>query len=406
VQDVIQTPDTAYLIVLAGAISLRSMGLRREAVLAAAAFALGRAALAAGPHPVTAALMALGTVGAAVTAFRAGRTGILLGIGSAAAAWSARGLFGAVAPGPTLFAAVVIVGIAGLGLQAVRLLRSRYPPGPDETVSRVRGAHAAVLCLSIALVAFAPHLVHVLLGAAGASWAGWLLVRGSTRSRWPVVPAVVTAVLGITWYFMATVAGPVGLSLRSVPDLPLSPAAEVLVAAALLLASWLLTGLWPMHHRVPAPLVAPAAALLLIRVALVAAPAGMEHWRPVAAPLAMLGIAHAAFTRRPSGLAVGGAWLALISGQPSGVAAAAWLILSALVLAMLGAERENESPARRWGRRVVWLAAGWGGLLALEASLGGEVVYSVVAAAGAALGVSAGDQAMTPRAPSSTAPRA
>jgi hypothetical protein len=152
--------------------------------------------------------------------------------------------------------------------------------------------------------------------------------------------------------------------------------------------------------------VAPAAALLLIRVALVAMPAGMEHWRPLAAPLAMLGIAHAAFTRRAAGLAVGGAWMALVSVQPSAVGAAAWLIPCALLLGLLGAARDGESSLRRWGRRVVWLAAGWGGLLALEASLGGEVVYSVLAAASAALGMSAGDQAMTPSAPSSTAPRA
>jgi hypothetical protein len=406
VQDVIQTPDTAFLIMLAGAISLQSMALRHDGALAAAAFGLGVAALPGGAHPVTVALMVLGMVGAAVTAVRARRTGILLGLGSAAAGWSARGLFAAVEPGPLLIATVVIMGIAALGLRTVRLLRTRSLLVPVEMPYPVRPAPAAVLCLCVALVAFGPQLGLVFLGAAGASWTAWLLMRGSSPTRWPVVPAAVTAVLLFGWYFMATIAGPVGLSMRSLSDLPLSPAAEIVAAAVLLLASWLLTGLWPLHRRSPAPFVAPAAALLLIRVALVAMPAGMEHWRPLAAPLAMLGIAHAAFTRRAAGLAVGGAWMALVSVQPSAVGAAAWLIPCALLLGLLGAARDGESSLRRWGRRVVWLAAGWGGLLALEASLGGEVVYSVLAAASAALGMSAGDQAMTPSAPSSTAPRA
>ncbi len=130
-----------------------------------------------------------------------------------------------------------------------------------------------------------------------------------------------------------------------------------------------------------------------------AAPAGMEHWQALAAPLALLGIWHAASTRRIPALAVGGAWLALIGVDPLGVTAAAWLIPSAVVLAMVPAENGGNSPPWKGARLLAMLGTGWGGFLALEAGLHGEVVYTVLTFVGTVVGLARGAQAMTPSAP-------
>lgn len=194
--------------------------------------------------------------------------------------------------------------------------------------------------------------------------------------------------------------------MRGLGDLPFSPAAEIPLAAALLAASWLSSGLWPLHRWAVAPLVAPAGALLLMRVGLVASPDGVEHWRAIAAPLAMLGIWHAAAARWAPGLAVGAAWLALAGGGSGGTIAAAWLLPSAFALEVLGPEADVGPWTRRWGRCLALCCAGWGGLLALQAGLQGEVVYTVLAAVGAAIGISGGRQAITPSEPRSTLPSA
>ncbi|MGH7497352.1 MAG: hypothetical protein ACREL3_00700 [Gemmatimonadales bacterium] len=405
-QDVIQRPDFAYLIVLVGAISLRAMALRRRAVLALSALAFGFAALPAGPHPVTAGFILLGVLGAGAVGVQAGSRGLPLILGVILAAWTSRGLLAGTGTLPSVLGAMALAAIAGVMLWLARLARSRLTLLPSPFRRSVPGRLAVLLILSLLLTALGSHLLLVFLGAAGASWAGWLIAQSWGGIRWPVVPVLVTIGLLATYLFMATIAGPDGLSMGGLPSLPVSPAAETLLAAGLLSSSWLLTGLWPIHRCTVASLTAPAAAFLLVRVGLVVSPAGMEHWRALAAPLVMLGLWHAAATRWGAGLAVGGAWLALVSLDPSGVVAAGWLLPVALALDVLGPEHDGELVLRRVGRGVALLAGGWGGLLALEAGLHGEVVYTVLAAASVALGISAGGQAMTPSEPKNTAPSA
>ena len=85
---------------------------------------------------------------------------------------------------------------------------------------------------------------------------------------------------------------------------------------------------------------------------------------------------------------------------------AAWLLPAGLALEVLGDERDGETRPRRWVRRVALLAMGWGGFLALDAGLHGEVVYTVLAGMGVVLGIGGSGQAMTPSAPRTPAPSA
>ncbi len=402
-QDVIQRPELAYLVVLAGVIALPASSLRRHCSLAASAFAIGTAALPAGPHPVTAGFLLIAILGALACGFRAGPRGAPLGLGGAVATWASRGFLASTGWGSSLVGAVAVAASAA----PLLWLRGLLPTMPAPRLRSIRPMTVGILALFLSPMLLAPHLSLVFLGAAGASWAVWLTAPTGERARWPVIPALVTIVLLAGYLFMATVAGPEGLAMSGLADLPFSPAAETPLAAALLIASWLSSGLWPLHRWGSAPLLAPVAALLLVRVGLVASPAGMEHWRALAAPLAMLGIWHAAAARWAPGLSVGAAWLALTTGGASGIAAAAWLLPSALALEFVGPEAEGERWPRRWGRDLALFYAGWGGFLALRAGLHGEVVYSVLSAAGAAIGISGGPrQAMTPSEPRSTLPSA
>jgi len=363
---------------------------------------------------VTAGLLLIGIFGAGLVAIRAGRLGLWLVPGASAAIWAARPLVVAAPLGPSLLAALVIVMVGMLALAIGRLSRIRSLVveadrrwlGSPGHATNPTGVGIVLLVGGTLCTVLAPHLSLVLAGAAAASWSVGVTDRQAGMSRL-FVPTLVTALLGITYVFLATVAGSEGLSMAGLDALPISPAAEILVAAALLAASWLMCGLWPLHGLTSAPLVAPASIAVLARVGLVAAPAGMEHWRPLAVPLAMLALWHAAALRWGPGLAAGAAWLAIVSVVPemgSGVVAA-WLLPAGLALELLGDERGETGP-RQWVRWVALLAMGWGGLLALDAGLHGEVVYTVLAGMGVVLGIGGSGQAMTASAPRTPAPSA
>jgi hypothetical protein len=424
---VIQTLEVAFLVLLAGAISLSRRPLRRQLVFPVGTLALAiagvrgpaspeaLATLPAGFRAVTAGLLLIGISGTILTAIRAGRSGLWLVPGAIAACWAARPLLVAAPVAPSLLAAVVIVMIVMLALVIGRLSRIRsWVVEADRRWLGLPGRATNAVNVGIVLLVggtlctlLAPHLSLVFAGAVVASWSVGVMDRQGGMSRL-VVPTLVTVLLGITYVFLATVAGSEGLSMAGLDALPISPAAEILVAAALLAASWLMCGLWPLHGLTSAPLVAPATIVVLARVGLAAAPSGMEHWRPLAVPLAMFALWHAAARRWGPGLAAGAAWLALVSVVSATDArmVAAWLLPAGLALEVLGDERDGETRPRGWVRWVALLAMGCGGFLALDAGLHGEVVYTVLAGMGVVLGIGGRGQAMTPSVPRTPAPSA
>jgi hypothetical protein len=428
---VIQTPEVAFLVLLAGAIPLPDQPLRRRMALPLGALALAiaglrtglgagsplspeaLAGLPSGFRAVTAGLVFLAIIGAVVIAIRAGRRGLCLAPGTILTAYATRHIVVAGPIGPAFLsaAAIGILAAIGLGIGRVSRLRTwvidvdRRWLGAPAGISNFIRPLIIVLIVGTLSAAFSPHLSLVFGGAAAASWSLWAMDRHE-GARWPVLPAVLTVLLGMTYLFMATVAGDEGLSMGGLDSLPFSPPAETVVAGTLLVGTWLMCGLWPLHQFTSGPLFAPAAILLLVRVALAAAPLGLEHWRPLAAPLAVLALWHAAARRWGPGLTVGAAWLSLISvaPPPAGALAAAWLLSAGMGLELIGVERDGEPRARRWARWLATMAAGWGGLGALEAGLHGEVVYTVLAGTGAALALGGSSQAMTPSAPRTRAP--
>jgi hypothetical protein len=402
----------------AGALGAMAAGLALAALRAAAPspVRLDRTSLSALPGgfvSVDAALVTLAVVLAVLALVEVGRRDrtpeSLAGAGALAAgalaiAWSGRALPLAAPPGSLATALVVIAGAGTLLVLTGR--RVRLPRRRESVTARPRSAVAG-LALGALAVAAGPHLAAVFLGVVAAGWSGWLLRRAGGGSKVPVAPGL-TLLLVPAYWLLATIAGPEGLRIGGLGQLPLSPAAELLLAPALLLAAWSLSGLWPLQRQQPGPLTAAVGVLLLVRVALPAVPDGMEHWRALVMPIIVIGLWHAALGGRWSHVAVAMAWVGAISPGRTGPAGAGLLLAGGLTLE-LAARLGAAHPRRATPARVAAaLAAGWGALLAVDSSLHGEVVYTVLAVGGlvAAAGGWAGAQAMTASEPRTTAPSA
>ena len=418
-----------FLLILVGAAVLPAFRARRGAGLAAAVSGLALAGLAAPGAPLTiptasqlaalppgflaadAALLVIGVVlavGAALVAV-ADRRSVLtiaaavpLGVGGALVLWAGSGLVASASVRGMVLAALIEIAL-GVGLVALGWYL-RLAPAPDRAAPHPRGAIAGLVVGTLS-AAVGAHASLILLGVIAATWSGHLLERRAGGSRLPMAPALALLVVP-AWWLLGTIGGPEGLALSSLADLPISPAAERLLAIPLLLAGWATTGLWPLQRQLPGGLVAPAGAFLLARLVLVALPAGVEHWRPLAMPIVVLGIWHAALSGRLPRVAVGMAWVGLLAPQGGGLVGASFLLAAGLAVELT--ERVSALRAGRFApaaQAIPLVAFGWGALLAVGGALHGEVVYTVAAVAAlVALCGRPYPQAMIASAPSAAAP--
>ena len=247
---------------------------------------------------------------------------------------------------------------------------------------------AAAVLGGAAAAALGPHVAVVFLGVVVAAWCGYFLFHSRSGRPMPVTP-VLTLLLVPAYWLLATIAGPEGLGIAALFRVPLSPAAESLVGPVLLLVGWSLAGLWPLHRQMPGALVGPLGALLIVRVALPLAPDGLEYWRPLAVPLLIVGIWHAAALARWPLLAAGAGFLGVVGLTPAGAAGAGWLLGSAFILQVCSMASLPAGTVRL-ARVVAWVSGAWGGLLVLEGGLRGEVVYTALGAVGVALLIGSG----------------
>jgi hypothetical protein len=389
--------EPGFFLIVLGAALLPEVAGRASvlAVIAAAAAGLAIAALTAGATPLTvgflavdgalfvlAIVLALGSALLAGREHRGARARIAVGAlvaGAVGLGWGGRRAIVAAPTGALLLASVVLAAV-GIGFFLIgRLVRLTAAPDDGSPPRRLR-AGLGLLAGAVATAA-GPYLSVVVAGVIAAAWSGWLLRRGPGGRRIPLAP-MLTLLLLPAWWLMATIAGPEGLAVGTLPMLPISPAAERLLAPIFLAAAWATAGLWPLHRQVPAALLAPVGALLLARVAIPAVPDGLEHWRPLAMPLIVLGIWHAALSGRLTGMAVGLAWVGLLGASRAGLTGAALLLAGALTLELATHAGERFRPWKASARVVSALAAGAGALLAIGSGLHAEVVYTVLAVGG------------------------
>ncbi|HEU4954128.1 MAG TPA: hypothetical protein VFT28_06115 [Gemmatimonadales bacterium] len=329
-------------------------------------------------------------LGGLVRGTRAGPRGMAaasLALVGVALAWRPIGTIAGAAPLGGSAAAIGVVGAAaGLAWAAARwLLARRGIPAQRQDLVNLRSAGTAVG--GVLLAGFGPHLFVVGLGVLIASLAVWV---GATRPR--TVPDALPALVALAtlipagWLLLA-IAGEQGLALATLSELPLSPAAETLLAPLLLLAGWSPAGLWPSPRTRVAGIAGVAGLLLVARVVGPVLPEGLEHWRPLAFPILAIGLWQGAVAGRWPAVMIGGAMMALASGSAEGLLAAGCLGGAALVTALV---------ARVTGRELAWLrcaallAAGYGVWPAAVAGLRAEVVYTTLTVAGLAVLLAAG----------------
>ena len=263
---------------------------------------------------------------------------------------------------------------------ADRWLTVRPKPAGDQD----RG-NAGVLLLVGALIALIPNATALLAGTAVAA----LGLQGVARERelggrsW-VLPAFMLALVPAGWLLL-TAAGSAVPSLVSLPDAPLSPAAEAWIVPWLCLGAWGLAGLWPVQGLVPPPILAPLAGLVMVRLGVDALPEGIRAWQTIVAPLTVVALWWAGATAREAmGLAAAAMFAAITATAGQGDAAMLLFGLAGVAAALPLVPVPVSTP--RWlPSRLGWLIPAIAAWPALEAGLRSQVVYTVLMAGGVAL---------------------
>ncbi len=285
-------------------------------------------------------------------------------------------------------AAALVVGMLRIG-PAVNWLDdrvlSRSPASPPLLLDWGRMiASWAALALGTGLVVWAPHLHLVVAGAFLAAVAAHLLWRAQGRGT--PVPLLPLAMLPLLVFAdrVGTIAGPVGLSLSALSGGPFSPAAQAWLLPWLLIPVWAWTGFWPLHGLVPAGAGRVVGGLLLWRLGVQLLPDGVLHWQPLAAAVIVVGMGHAAATRRISAGVLALAVFGLISRAPAGPHGGIWLLAFCAVLPFTRFWEPLLPPLPTRIVRLAWLLPAWALLLVLRGGLSSQVLLTVLLAAGAA----------------------
>ena len=185
----------------------------------------------------------------------------------------------------------------------------------------------------------------VLLGVIVAAWSGLprFIREAVGRRRW--LPRSVSLVPA--YWLLATIAGPEGVWHRRASPRPLSPAAESLVAPALLLVGWSIAGLWPLHRQVPGALSARWRAAAGPDRPFLSCPEGWSTGGRSPCPFSWSGIWHAAARGRWPLLAVGAGLLGRSASVAPRGAPARWLSRRGARARAAGMLRRSPGATRR-----------------------------------------------------------
>jgi hypothetical protein len=305
---------------------------------------------------------------------------VMLAAVGMALGWLARPLLataGLAADGAAIATGAIGGGVIWLVTRGLHALPFRARGAPPATVPLPAWSRRAVALGLVGGTAavVGPDAWTVVVGALGAALATAFAPTAGRRPA-PVLPVLAAVCLLPALWFMHTVAGPVGLRISSLDEVPFSPAAEAMLAPILALGAFGFFGLWPLRRWGRMVLV-PVGVALLVRLG-AAVPSGLEAWQTVLVPLGIVAACHAAFTA--DAVEAVGAW-AWAAGVTGGTRGAILLGAAALMLATApGAAQRAGALAGAWMGRAAWALAAAGGALALESVLRAQVVYAVIAA--------------------------
>jgi hypothetical protein len=235
--------------------------------------------------------------------------------------------------------------------------------------------------LLLVILPFAPHALAIIAGAMLVSVTAHVAARrGGMTKRFPLLPVAVIPLLAFAGYFLAVIAGPVGLATARFPDVPLSPAAQLGLAPPLLIAALLFCGPPLLRRWLPGSALALVGATLLVRLAVPLLGDALPGWETLFVPLGVLLLWVACLARDNDSAAGMGAWLSGLIVAPL-AAEGAWLLAAAALCLAAG------QWSRHWGmaahlslRAAAGALAAAGGAAAVAAMLQHQVVYGVFSA--------------------------
>ncbi len=288
--------------------------------------------------------------------------------------------------GSGLFRAGRLLGVRGRIVAADGWLGGRRQPGSTAAEADWQ-RYGFAGAIAVALI---PTVTTLVIGTILAAALLHLPARRSNDvSRVPLLVIGTLCLIPAAWLIL-TVTGSVAPTLGSLPDAPLSPAAELWIAPWLLVAGWVLLGQWPIQWLVPAPSLAIVAGIALLGIGAFGIPLGMQAFQPWLAPLLVGSLWWAVATRR-IGMALGALGLFGALAVPE---TGRWLVLLpfavASLLVMLDARPISMNRAAL--RKLLLVIGGCGLWFVLLAGLRTQVTYTVLGVLAVAAAAASGPQ--------------
>ncbi len=240
-------------------------------------------------------------------------------------------------------------------------------------------AAAAVVALLL------PHLATVLGGALVAAVAAFTARRQGGRPPWGLLSVIPLLFLILLWSLHLS--GPLGGWIPGLIDGPFSPRAAQLLAAIAAMALVPLAGLWPLHGVSVPVLLGPVVVAVGGVFAALLIPDGIQWWQPLLAPLAVVAMAHALARRLPAQLLMAAGVFGLWTGTLAGALGGAVLVMSAWALVMLPVSWAARLPVTPGAARLLWLPSVAAAIVLLHGAITTEVTYTLAAVVIAAAGI-------------------
>lgn len=296
---------------------------------------------------------------------------------------------------PATLAVVIVlvgVGLLALRLQASagwrafsrRLCRALWGPRPVA-----RGGDARIwlglAALGVLVSVAAPHALLILGGAILAAITSHVGFRRlGAVGKLPLLPLVAVPALLVVGYFLRLIAGPIGLGASAFAEVPLSPAAQVMLAPWLIVAAALFAGPIALRRWLPGSAFALVGVALLLRMGHPLLGDALPGWETLFIPVGVLMLWLAAVAGAWNPAAGVAAWMAALVVAPAASAGAWCLAVAALALVL----RRRATAQAGVTLVLTVVAAGCGAAgaaAALAALLQHQVVYAGAAAIAALL---------------------
>jgi hypothetical protein len=291
---------------------------------------------------------------------------------------------------PATLAVVIIVAAVGLlalwlghrttwrGFSrrlCLRLAGARQSAPPDGPAVAWLGVAALGLVLSI----LAPHALLILAGAMLAAVAGHVgFRRFGGVGKLPLLPILTLPLLLVVAYYLRVIAGPVGLSVAAFPDVPLSPAAQLMLAPSLIVAAGLLAGPIVLRRWLPGSAFALVGIALMIRLGHPLLGDALPGWESLFIPIGILLLWLAALAGAWSPAAGISAWIVAMVVTPA-APEGAWLLGTAALAVVIRRLAASEGGMSLVLKLLVATSGAAGAAAALAALLAHQVVYATIA---------------------------